>query len=303
MIGMTNSWYNGYNWKQRIAISRALQRGEAGSASPFAGLPCGLCGDPDRADAQWHSEDYSEPFLFEAPATYPVCHACHGRIHKRFNRPAAEWELFCRHIEAGGYGLEFTRLYPPRKRTAMSQAIVRGEAVTLTSPRAFRARPAWWRGLTLDPASLMAPWARPRPLRPRPPVPAYRAAIAAARLTEKEAAILRFHAAAPRRSVTMRMVAEEILGTGAPRTANLAYGGLAKRICSHLDWEPDTHRGRPFWLSTLTEGWWPPSQTGERREYELVLVPPLVKLFDGGGGLADVTADGTGRAATPALVP
>lgn len=67
---MSGSLYNGYSWKQREAILRAYQAGEAGPGFSFGGRPCGLCGDPDRAPGEWHSEDYSPPYRFEPPATY-----------------------------------------------------------------------------------------------------------------------------------------------------------------------------------------------------------------------------------------
>ncbi|MCQ8783538.1 hypothetical protein [Mangrovibrevibacter kandeliae] len=202
------------------------------------------------------------------------------RLHKRFNRPAAEWELFCRHVDAGGYGREFAVFYPLPQRDALCRRIADGQPVELSRPRDRPPDPAWWRSLTLDPESLEAPWARPRPLRPRPDAEAYRHAIAAAAPTEIERRILCFHAAAPRRTVTMRDVAREILEKSDPRAANLAYGRLARRIGERLNFEPDRRDdGSFFWMSVIAEGWQPPNSSRQRREYELVLIPVLAELF------------------------
>ncbi|MCD1645316.1 hypothetical protein [Aurantimonas coralicida] len=284
---MTGTTYNGYSWQQREAIMKAFRRGQAGADFSFAGKPCGLCGDPDRPASEWHSEDYSQPYSFVPPQSYPLCKPCHSRLHKRFDRPAAEWEVFCRHVDAGGTGQEFTALYPPGKRDAMCRRIAEGLPVDLPRLRERPDGPAWWRGLTLDPESLAAPWARPRPLRPRPGAQAYRQAIAAAAPTEKEAAILRFHAAAPRRTVTMRTIARQVLNKDDPRAANLAYGRLARRIGENLDFEPDRREdGSFFWMSVVAEGWEPRASRDQRREYELVMIPALGEIF-GRGDLND----------------
>lgn len=277
---MTGGWYNGYSWKQRDAILRAIHRGEAGPDFLTVRQPCGLCGDPDRPLTEWHSEDYSLPYSFSPPQTYPLCKACHGRLHKRFKQPAAEWELFCRHVDAGGYGREFTKLHTLSQRRAMIAEIEAGKHVEVRPIRKVTTRRPWWRELTLDPESLQAPWARPRPLRPRPSSSAYRDAFAEVAPSETELAILRFHAGAHRRTVTMRQIANEVLGSKQPSAANLAYGRLAKRLGQALDWEPDRRAdGSPFWMSVVAEGWQPPSTKAEPREYELVMAPSLAEIF------------------------
>ena len=277
---MVDTWYNGYNGRQRNSTGKPL-KAYLDTLDPTAPPhPCGLCGDPDRPRNQWHSEDYSLPATVTPPQTYPLCNACHGRIHKRFKAPAGEWELFCRHVDAGGYGREFTSLYSGTARKRMGEAIAAGQPVDMAFIRPRPAGPAWWRELTLDPLSLIAAWARPRPLRPRPDTDSFRAAISEIGLSATEEAILRFHAAAPKRSVTMRAVAQGALNVDKPSAANLAYGRLARRICQHLGWEPD-HRedGSPIWMSMVAEGWNPPSTAQAPREYELVMVPTLAALF------------------------
>ncbi|MFZ1744140.1 MAG: hypothetical protein WAT93_14910, partial [Pontixanthobacter sp.] len=249
---MSGASYNGYPWKQRAGILRAYHRGDAGPDFTLDGKPCGLCGDPDRAPNEWHSEDYSEPYSFEPPQSYPVCKSCHSRLHKRFQRPSEEWDLFCRHVEAGGYGREFVILYPTTKRAELCARIADGQLVEIAPIRSQFAEQTWWRDLTLDPESLEAPWARPRPLRARPDEAAYRYAIEQAKLSEIERAILSYHANAYRRTVTMRNIATEVLGKSNSSAANLAYGGLARRIAMHLDFVPDKRAdGTPFWMSAL----------------------------------------------------
>ena len=276
---MTGAWYNGYSWKQRDAILRAVHRGEAGP-DHRAALPCGLCGDPARPPAEWHSEDYSQPYSFVPPQSYPLCKACHGRLHKRFNRQPEEWELFCRHVDAGGYGREFAAIYPVTRREALILAIQQGDEVAPVRIRSLNGRMPWWQALTLDPESLIAAWARPRPLRARPHTRAYQAAITQARPTPREVAMLSFHARAPRRTVTMRLVATEILNSSRPSDANLAYGRLASRIGRYLDWIPDSRSDNSlFWMSVIAEGWQPPNTPKQVREYELVMIPDLVALF------------------------
>jgi hypothetical protein len=154
---VTGGWYNGYSWKQRDAILRAIHRGEAGPDFLTVRQPCGLCGDPDRPLTEWHSEDYSLPYSFSPPQTYPLCKACHGRLHKRFKQPAAEWELFCRHVDAGGYGREFTKLHTLSQRRAMIAEIEAGKHVEVKPIRKVTTRRPWWRELTLDPEPCKRP--------------------------------------------------------------------------------------------------------------------------------------------------
>ncbi|MGN3973639.1 hypothetical protein [Tsuneonella sp. SYSU-LHT278] len=273
---MSGALYNGYSWKQRDLILKAYRRGEAGPDFVLEGKPCGLCGNPDRPAGEWHSEDYSQPFTFEPPQTYPLCKPCHLRLHKRFNQPAEEWELFCRHVEAGGYGSEFVSSYPLGKRRDLCAKIRVGEPFGVAPIRRRTVSSPWWRELTLDPESLDAAWARPRPLRERPDEQSYRSALEAASPSEQEWAILRYHANAHRRTVTMREIAREVLGSDQPQAANLAYGKLAKRIGKALNWQPDLGpNGTPFWMSVIAEGWRPPSRNGQRRDYELTMVPVL----------------------------
>lgn len=277
--------YNGYDAKWRNRILRAYHRGEAGRDFTFAGKSCGLCGDPDRKPTEWHSEDYSEPFLFVPPATYAMCSACHGRLHKRFDQPAGHWRLFCQHVLAGGYGNEFTKLYSHAKREELSARLMAGEKLTLPTLRQRTDGDDWWLGLSLDPETRIAAWARPRPLRPRPDEGAFSAAIRELRLPEQDMRMLQTHASAPRRSISMRTIAEITLDGGTAQKANLIYGNLAKRLCQHMRWEPDRRDdGSAIWMSLIAEGWQPSPLSGKRRDYEWVLVPSLAVVVAGAAG-------------------
>lgn len=276
--------YNGYSWAQRIKILRAFQRAGPRLAEQMAREPCGLCGDPARAPHEWHSEDYSEPFSFSQPQSYAMCKPCHGRLHKRFGRASEEWELFCRFVEAGGYGREFSNALPVATRRAFQTQLAEGQDVVFPPIRPRVVADDWWRRLTLDPASLEAPWAKPRPLRSRPERHEFDQAFARAELSPIERAILRFHASAPNRTATMRQIATSCLGVTDPRPTNLVYGKLARRTASHLAFQPDTREdGSPVWMSLFAEGWPSAGHDAERHEYRWVMVPAVAEIWRGDG--------------------
>lgn len=228
-------------------------------------------------------DERAMPFSYEPPASYPLCKPCHSRLHKRFSADPGEWELFCLHLEAGGHGSEFVTLRGLAERRALCREIASGRKVALPRIREKESGPYWWRSLTLDPESLQAPWARPRPLRPRPDEAAFRRAFARAGLSKGDIAFLRAHADAPRRTATMRTLACEAMGKDDPKSANLRYGTLARRLTSLLAWEPDKREdGSSIWMSLIAEGWWPPG-----REYEWTMVPSAARAVRNmfGGGL------------------
>lgn len=271
---MADSNYNGYSWKQRERILHAFKKAFP-NGHPTQG-PCNLCGDPERP-TELHSEDYSEPYSFSPPESYWLCKACHLRLHKRFNEPKENWNLFLIHLRTGGYGCEFATRYPVSQRRSWQSDLAAGNEVRLplVRERKLDVEP-WWEKLTLDPESLIATWARPRPLRPRPDISAYRDAIEQIKLSEKELAILCCHANSQNRSATMRQLAKEALNSDSPGTANLAYGSMAHRLCEALpQWKPDTRKdGSPIWMSVVAEDWQP-----EGKEFEWVLVPQLHEIF------------------------
>lgn len=272
---MAGGWYNGYSWQQRMAPGPTLQRAIANGYCQRQG-PCDLCGEPDRP-RELHSEDYSPPYSFEPPQTYLVCKACHSRLHKRFGEPKENWSLFLRHLRAGGYGAEFVKLHSLAQRKQWVATLAAGQDVRLPLIR-DRALTGdeWWEKLTLDPESLVAAWARPNPLRPRPTVVDFRKALAEVDPTDKERALLRCHANSKNHSASMRDLAKCALDSDNPSTANLLYGLFARRLCEALpEWKPDKRAdGSPIWMSLVAEGWQP-----ENREFEWVLIPPLREIF------------------------
>lgn len=271
--------YNGYSWEQREGIlkeRKSLER--AGTIGPLSYLlekgPCEVCADTV-GEIEWHSEDYSPPYSFSPPATLNICAVCHLRLHKRFNQPH-EWTVYLEHIKGGGYGREFVKLYPQRQRRFWIEQISQRLPVEVPTLRSRQLTGAeWWLRLTLDPESLVAPWARPRPWRQRPTTQEYKSALEKAALNAQELALLEFHARCTRRTATMRQLATHVLGNDRPQAANLAYGSLCQRLAELLKWSPD-HRenGSSIWLSTIAEGWQP-----ENREFEWVMVPSLQVLF------------------------
>ena len=309
----TSNPYNGYTWKQREAIIPAHKRLEQiGDLEPLAYLlskgPCEVCGDPGETEPpkQSHSEDYSPPYRFSPPATFIVCAVCHLRLHKRFpdkSGKPSDWRLFLAHLRSGGYGREFTSWYSLEKRRAWQAQIEAGDFVSLPSPRQRKLTgeewwqtgatlqttspvqrhltgKEWWQTLTLDPESLIATWARPRPWYPHPEMHIYQAALDQIQPTQDELALLKFHARFPRRCATMRQLADGALSSKSYSHANLIYGKLAHRLAIAMNelganWEPE-HRedGSPIWMTSIAEGW----QLVDR-EFEWVMVPTLAPLF------------------------
>jgi hypothetical protein len=94
-------WYNGFSPEQRLLKARAMNLALATGELATPTGPCELCGDPD-VPVEFHDEDYSEPFRWEAPAAYRICRRCHRRLHLRFGNPLA-WQTFLAHVRRGGY--------------------------------------------------------------------------------------------------------------------------------------------------------------------------------------------------------
>ena len=112
--------------------------------------PCSMCGDPAPKRMWSHAEDYSEPFNWNPPASFPVCDPCHKRLHIRFNRDEM-WRAYLKCLRRGWYGREVDG--------AMLQAVRRDgdrfEWPSLDHLVPDRGGPFayWWEQLTLDPNS------------------------------------------------------------------------------------------------------------------------------------------------------
>lgn len=270
-------YYNGYSWSQREAIHHEKRRleslGELGELSYIREKrPCDICADPQRS--AWHAEDYSQPFLFRPPAVYAVCMICHQRLHKRFVAPH-EWRVFLAHVRSGGYGREFTALYSQEQRQEWITQAQGGKEPSLPVIRARSAGSAvWWERLSMDADTLVAAWARPRPLYLYPRAEAYRAALARLKPTVRELELLTFHANSPRRTATMRQLSVEVFASSNPATASAFYVALAQKLCEQLWWQPEPREdGVPAWMSVIAEDWQPAGQ-----DVQWTMVPALADV-------------------------
>jgi hypothetical protein len=154
-------YYNGYTSQERNRKLRASYKIFPNRSHPYYKGPCHMCGDPD-SPVEPHSEDYSEPYLWERPAEYALCKTCHGRLHKRFKAPHA-WEAYKVHVHRGGYGSDLKS--PPVARQILNLAKSlqsSGSAFPLPPLRQPSSAEAWWDFLSIDPEALTAPWARAR---------------------------------------------------------------------------------------------------------------------------------------------
>ncbi|HEY5264730.1 MAG TPA: hypothetical protein VIJ37_07025 [Steroidobacteraceae bacterium] len=125
--------------------------------------PCDICGDPS-VPVEPHSEDYSQPYRWDRPAEYPLCRTCHrDRLHKRFAKPDM-WEAHKAHVRRGGYASDLKDPDIAAEVKAYRVAFQRGERLVLRQLRPRRSTSGkWWEELSVDPAILTSPDARPRP--------------------------------------------------------------------------------------------------------------------------------------------
>lgn len=149
--GRDLDWYNGYSPAERAAMDRC---------TPSTAPPCSMCGDPAPSQMQVHAEDYSRPYIWHAPATYPVCRLCHARLHRRFIAPA-QWLAFGQFLRRGWYAREVAAA--DLHRLVQDGATYGWRQPPHAIPHRSGPHAFWWESLTLDPASKMSPIARPRP--------------------------------------------------------------------------------------------------------------------------------------------
>ena len=63
------NYYNGYTPKERDRKLQASHKIFPDHSHPYYKGACDMCGDP-HSPVEPHSEDYSEPYLWERPAEY-----------------------------------------------------------------------------------------------------------------------------------------------------------------------------------------------------------------------------------------
>ena len=154
------NYYNGYTPGERQKKLRASYKLFPNHSHPYYQGPCHICSDPV-GPVEPHSEDYSEPYLWEKPAEYAVCKTCHSRLHKRFKNPMG-WQAYKLHLKRGGYGAELKIPKFSREIKSAALALERGESPKIEPIRPLAGDHLWWDSLTTDPASLTETWARPR---------------------------------------------------------------------------------------------------------------------------------------------
>lgn len=164
------------------------------------------------------------------------------------------WCLWLEHLKAGGYGSEFSA-----KPVPTQQVLFEHPRPEVIRPRAITGQ-EWWLHLSLDPQTLNAAWARPRPLQERPSIQRYSDAIRDIGLSLLESSLLLFHTKAGHRSIGMADLSEKAFVSFGRVSAAKVYRDLGKRLCEAMAWEPPTFRGgNPNWTSILAENWKPSS--------------------------------------------
>ena len=156
-------YYNGYTPQERNRKLRASYKIFPNRSHPYYKGVCHMCGDPD-SPVEPHSEDYSEPYLWERPAEYALCKTCHGRLHKRFKSPYA-WEAYKLHLRRGGYGSDLKAPPIARQIANLAKSLQSGSTFLLpqlSPPRPPSSAEAWWEFLSINPEALTESWARVR---------------------------------------------------------------------------------------------------------------------------------------------
>ena len=148
-VRLTNgmSAYNGFTANERLRKLQAMYRLFPRKSHPYYHGACHLCGDPDSPVVP-HDEDYSLPYVWQAPAVRALCNWCHRRIHARFTHANA-WEAYLRHESRGGYGSDLGSPDIRRQIMAVVRAISNGEAIALDVLRDVSPRDCWWERLSL----------------------------------------------------------------------------------------------------------------------------------------------------------
>lgn len=149
------NWYNGYSPKERSKKLKELKRRLAKGLTPKASGSCDLCNDPG-VPVEYHSEDYSEPFLWEPPGLLVLCRHCHRhKLHKRFSDQAA-WHTFVAHIRRGGYARDLRDKDIKKELSLYKLSLDSGKPLSLKELRPYRhvKGQEWFANLSLNPESL-----------------------------------------------------------------------------------------------------------------------------------------------------
>ena len=134
-------------------VAETRRRTTSGELPSLSG-PCALCGETE-GKFQYHSEDYSEPWSWDPPATFVTCKSCHSRLHKRFDDPLG-WEAFKAHIRRGGTSTELQDPTHRDEMLAVRDALRRGDPLPdlpVLRPRVIPPD-TWWQNLSDDPQKL-----------------------------------------------------------------------------------------------------------------------------------------------------
>jgi hypothetical protein len=141
------NWYNGFSPTERAR--RGSKKARSTAPTYILQAPCSMCGDPKPAKMFSHAEDYSTPYKWDPPYSYPLCDPCHKRLHRRFLAPG-RWVSYLAFLRRGYFGREVTG-------DDVKSYELNGESFSwprLThAPRKLSSTP-WWESLCMDPRSL-----------------------------------------------------------------------------------------------------------------------------------------------------
>jgi hypothetical protein len=141
-------WYNGFSPKQRAR--RITKKARMTAPAHITEPPCSMCGDPTPKRMWSHAEDYSEPFNWNPPASFPVCGSCHTRLHGRFSRDEG-WAAYLKCLRQGWYGREVHSSMLRRIRQNVRRFV--WPRLGHKPPERLGEFAYWWEQLTLDPNS------------------------------------------------------------------------------------------------------------------------------------------------------
>lgn len=141
-IGDPGSWYNGWDWDQRCAVT-PVQKIAVASGDIVQPTECGMTGHSS-GYVFMHTEDYERPLEF-----YPLARFAHSLLHQRFTDPLP-WNALVRANYAHGAWFTFLTMDPRDMRRSFGQVYPQG------LPRAGECWPALADRLGLTPSHFAA---------------------------------------------------------------------------------------------------------------------------------------------------